>query len=411
MPVSEKPSWPKTPEGVTDWEAAFEDSETGLIPLITQARSPAALKQSTIAVIEGPCTRRDDSAEIEKLKAGLFRDIPDDTAEENLPRIVAAVTGVLRQIKEQRIQKTAGPEKGKEPTEGDKGLRREDRKEAAVQAPADGAGPADKDQSPEKMFGDIFCDEISQRFAALQEGVAVDGSDERTLPFMLSADFAARFDRILRQRLMPDLVSRSRGILTQVSVQPADQRREFLLHHFDDRKGRAVLWESWQEAWTELTAIQKMPPKPSPAKKGGLLGALKSKVDDGPADAWESKAAKIRESNKRAKTVWREIREDVGTYLPPEDEDKSLLMELYGRSAEGISKQIRAILQIVEQGGNIGKTFDTFQTGKNVDLSLLAASYRSPELLLGEEAVLKKMLAGHKPQEFPLTFRYLHDNL
>ena len=120
----------------TDWEAAFEDPETGLIALIAGARSPAALRKSAAFVIERLCVRKDDPAEIERLTAELNRLIPDDTAEEDLPRIAEAVTTILRRIKEERKRKSAEFE-----TE-EKRARGGDRRRRAVQrkpAPGEGA--------------------------------------------------------------------------------------------------------------------------------------------------------------------------------------------------------------------------------------------------------------------------------
>ena len=107
MSDAEKPERPRTPSTVTDWEAAFEDPETGLIALIAGARSPAALRKSAAFVIARLCVRKDDPAEIERLTAELNRLIPDDIAEEDLPPIAEAVTTILRQIKEDRKQKAA----------------------------------------------------------------------------------------------------------------------------------------------------------------------------------------------------------------------------------------------------------------------------------------------------------------
>ncbi len=118
MSEPEKRNWPKTPDGVTDWEAVFEDPETGLIPLITKARSPAALRKSTILVVERLLVRKDDPAEFEKFMAELTRLMPDDTAMESLPRIAETVTAILRQIKEDRKQNAAEFKEGEEQTQG-----------------------------------------------------------------------------------------------------------------------------------------------------------------------------------------------------------------------------------------------------------------------------------------------------
>lgn len=107
MSDSEKSFHPKTEGGTTDWEAVFEVPPSGLIPLISQAQSPAALRECTIVVIKKIYTRKDDPPEVERFTSELRMMIPDDLAEDDLPRITETVTSILRQIKEDRKQKAA----------------------------------------------------------------------------------------------------------------------------------------------------------------------------------------------------------------------------------------------------------------------------------------------------------------
>ena len=122
MSQSDNGSWPKTADGVTDWEEVFEDPAAGLIPLISEARTPSALRESAIVVIKTLYARTDDPAEIERFTSELTRIIADDTAEESLPRIAAAVIGILRHVKEDRKQKAAEFVTGREAAK--KGERR-----------------------------------------------------------------------------------------------------------------------------------------------------------------------------------------------------------------------------------------------------------------------------------------------
>ncbi len=100
-----KKTWPKTAAGTIDWEVVFEDPETGLIPLISGAKSAGALRDSALAVIKLLYTKKDDPPEIERFTAELQSLIPDDTPEHFLPRLVEGVTAILRQIKDERIRK------------------------------------------------------------------------------------------------------------------------------------------------------------------------------------------------------------------------------------------------------------------------------------------------------------------
>ena len=105
--MTDKPSWPQTADGVTDWEAVFEDPASGLLPLIAQARSTSAIKQASFVVVEQLYVRKDDAGEIDKIKSEISRLVPDDVPQEALPRIFEGVAGVLRQIKDERKMKAA----------------------------------------------------------------------------------------------------------------------------------------------------------------------------------------------------------------------------------------------------------------------------------------------------------------
>ncbi|MCH7832342.1 MAG: hypothetical protein IIC55_05665 [Proteobacteria bacterium] len=100
-----KKTWPKTEAGTIDWEVVFENPETGLIPLISGAKSAGALRDSALAVIKLLYTHKDDPPEIERFTVELQSLIPDDTPEHFLPRLVEGVTAILRQIKDERIRK------------------------------------------------------------------------------------------------------------------------------------------------------------------------------------------------------------------------------------------------------------------------------------------------------------------
>ncbi len=100
-------SRPQTAQGTTDWEKVFEDPKAGLIPLIAGARSASALRQATIVVVEQLYARRDDPGEVERFKDEINRMITDDTSEADLPSIIDAVTAILRQVKDDRIAKSA----------------------------------------------------------------------------------------------------------------------------------------------------------------------------------------------------------------------------------------------------------------------------------------------------------------
>lgn len=121
MSNAETQDWPTTPGGITDWEAVFEDPETGLIAVITQARSTDALRECVIVIIKKLFTRKSDPPEVERFIAELTQLIPEGMGDEKLALVSEAVSGILRQIKEDRKTKAAEFEQHKKhSTDGEK---------------------------------------------------------------------------------------------------------------------------------------------------------------------------------------------------------------------------------------------------------------------------------------------------
>jgi len=107
---SEKPSpWPQTPEGVTDWESVFENPKSGFIVLIRSAHSPEILKECATVVVQQLFSRDDDAMITMKFIIELERILPDSNGkkltEEEVEEMRDAVTGFLRTIKVERLQK------------------------------------------------------------------------------------------------------------------------------------------------------------------------------------------------------------------------------------------------------------------------------------------------------------------
>ncbi len=105
MPEANTYEWPKTPEGTTDWEVVFESREFGLIPLIEQARTCRALRESTLVIIKMLFTRPKDAehrAEYEEMIDSYLPADLDSAANGNIESKRTKITAVLREIKEFR---------------------------------------------------------------------------------------------------------------------------------------------------------------------------------------------------------------------------------------------------------------------------------------------------------------------
>ncbi len=114
MTETQRSGWPETPGGTTDWELVFEAPETGLIPLVLQAKSARALREATVIVIRQLHTRKDDQPEAERFVAEVSAMIPDEAPDRDLSRIAAAATEILRGIKESHKAKASEYERDAE---------------------------------------------------------------------------------------------------------------------------------------------------------------------------------------------------------------------------------------------------------------------------------------------------------
>jgi len=267
--------------------------------------------------------------------------------------------------------------------------------------------------SIEQLLADMAWKWLDQRFRILATRVEPEKLAGIPVPYMVSEEFVARFETAVRDYVLPEMISRCRGILRRVEDQPEDQRRKYLEDLFDDRKGRQVMWETWRESWMATMMEIALPPKPEPKAKG--LGSFLKKDKKKPGakkelteEEWKAAVQKIKGHNATIDSIWGGLQDEASAFVAPDAEDRTLLMELFGRNERNLAEQIKAVHQIVSQGGNTGMAFDRYQRGKNVDLALLAASYQLPELLLGG-GELKNLLRGHKSSDFPLVFRFLSE--
>lgn len=129
-------------------------------------------------------------------------------------------------------------------------------------------------------------------------------------------------------------------------------------------------------------------------------------------EEWEDEVARIERANLKAIETWALLTAPHGEFLPPEEGDRKTLMNLFARTPGAISKQIKAIRQIAEQGGNPGKVFADYQQGKDIDLPLLCAVCQAPDIFL-KKPLLKDFMRSFpdsmKRDRFRLTCRSFPD--
>jgi len=99
-----KPSWPKTPDGTTDWELVFEAEETGLVTMISRANTVDALDACARVVVKSLFTRKNDRPEIARFMAQLETAVAEGHRTGDVEVTRTKVVRVLHQIKGERIR-------------------------------------------------------------------------------------------------------------------------------------------------------------------------------------------------------------------------------------------------------------------------------------------------------------------
>jgi len=102
MADQSKATWPKTPDGTTDWEVVFEDPTMGFITLVSRAHSAEMVEKTAVVIIKKLFTRRNDldlcQQNIHRV-GEIVKDHKDD-----LNHIHEEIAVLMRQIKNERIE-------------------------------------------------------------------------------------------------------------------------------------------------------------------------------------------------------------------------------------------------------------------------------------------------------------------
>jgi len=424
-----------SPVDETDWETVFESPESGFVSLVKQAQSVNGLRQCTGLIIDKLFTRQNDGPFRAAYHAALKELLPiEDGDNVDVSFSKKRVIVLLRDIKQHRQRKAAKyvaqcrqtPEQtdNNPVVTHDKAGDTEKRQSKTppsmpgLAGPVAESSPAPADDTIE-VFSHVFCTALNERFRALYAPIEQAREPDDCLPFVLSEDFSRHFESIVRHHIVPGILESSRGLVKMILEQPQDQRRTFLTNYLESRNGRQVLWEKWQDAWKEKTQQTPLPPKPKGTPKKGLLSGFSLKKEkkvpawkrEKTPEEWKEAVTAIKKRNKAAAKVWAEITTDSNSWLPPEEADNKLLMDMFARSVKGLQKQSAGLYQIVKQGEHVARLLTNFAKGKDIDLALLAVCYQHPAPFISKKTALRDMMAGYTQkeidQDFALVARYL----
>lgn len=107
MSTTNKPSWPKTVDGVTDWEIVFEDPKKGLVGLVDKVDSIEALERGGKALVSKLFTRKGDDKERLRCMNLIDNIIANEELAPDLKAKKQFVTRLLRGIKTTRQEEAA----------------------------------------------------------------------------------------------------------------------------------------------------------------------------------------------------------------------------------------------------------------------------------------------------------------
>ena len=426
--VPEKKDWPRTEHGTIDWEAAFESPESGLISLVEQTLTSDGILASSKVIIHALFSRQDDAEQRityeRKINDAMILkfDGPADAnkCDEDATRR-AQVISVLREIKDTRVERAQFHVMRKKMGANDPVEKRQKIKPATSRtADIDETGADESNISAEDAFVEAISQLLAGRMQVLRDNVRPGRIAGQVPPFPASAEFAKRFDTLVREQFGPAMMGACRPFILQAENKPPPERIAFILKNLEERRSREILWDSWRIIWEQLTNEQELPKKPKEQKKG-LLDRLKKKKqqpawmeDPMTIEEWQDEVKRIKKANTLAINIWARLTEPDVAFRAPDDGDRKMLMNLFARTAAAMVKQIKAIRQIAEQGGNAGKVFADYQQGKDTDLPLLCACCQKPQLFL-ESDVLKNLMRSFpesiQRERFRLTQRFFSDFL
>jgi hypothetical protein len=394
-------NWPKLPNGTVDWKTVFEHPETGMIRLLEAARKPETLIDCTAMIIQALFTRDSDedlrSKYIQKLATVATSDMG------NFSAISAKTTEILHGIKNDRIEGAAKWAAQKAETEPDKEKSGEERKQRLSQTLDD----------IEIIFADVFCDAFNHKFQVMWGGVAPEPVDGRKLPFTVSSDFARVYEDVVREKFAPWIMARCRQMITDTKAKETGEYKSYLEGRINDPGAHNELWNLWKAMWSQFMEEEEYPEKPE-EEEGGLFGAIKRTVkeamsehDEYSMEDWQDDAELIDRKNRGVQENVTRLLAPSEIYNAPRREDLLRLRNIFAIIPEDLRKEISAIRQIALEEETAPRVFESYVKGKDLELSLIAASFQNPDLFLRGDKMLVRLLRGQKDYELKKSMPFL----
>ena len=206
-------SWPVTADGVMDWEAVFEKPETGFVSMIALARSPEALKQTTLVIIRNLFSRKNDESNIETYTALLDEIVPDDAPASDVDAMRAGVIELLRRIKQERQRIAAEYHDSEKDGKDDERPTPEDEKETG-------------DEDPALRIGDPTLAENNEELDKKIDQANFEGHERRRRHIQARKEVHARENKVRREQAKQNArIQRAKDRRRATKKKLAEQKR------------------------------------------------------------------------------------------------------------------------------------------------------------------------------------------
>ncbi len=278
-------------------------------------------------------------------------------------------------------------------------------------------------KTPEEFFVETIASSILNNMATLRGGLNDNSAGGGKLPFIFSPAFAVRFEQVLKEHILPDFAESSYFMISQMSTKPRAKWLDILTEVMSDATQGLMLWERWKIAWSQATEQQEEPepPKPDPSKQG-LKGFMTKLLGDDDymypeeemtEEEWRELVEATKASNERAKKTWSLLSAPSDEFDPPVNKDNTLLMSLF-RQLDDIDTHVAELKRFAGDAERAGRDFDSYLSvnGKDLDLPLLCACFRYPDIFLtGEKTILATFVGSLDRRRggaaLPLCVRFL----
>ncbi len=350
-----------------DWESFFENKETGLIVLVSKAKSITSLRKYTDLVVEMLRMSEQDVSLKKRLKPRFDSLFSNGSAEKstNADEIKKSVIGLLGKIKAERINKLQTPAAMNAAAEQEK---------VAVEKSEQSIGVSDSDADldlpPELADHQEGDDPVFQSFEAafmyflakfirVKLACFIISDLDAPKPFILTKQFVDIFVDKSIEIIAPQILKNRRLQTIAQGFSDADLVEKKFYQEFEKPEKQNTTHLLWRSGVLDLQQGLSIPSEKAAAAAaakakgdgGGLFGKLKNIGKKAPAPAPNAKPNQQQEKRRKARDFWSALQNDAKShgYDAPLESDFGLFVAAFEYEEEVITQQLRIAGQMLDQ--------------------------------------------------------------